>query len=215
MESSAARGIKFQRIRERERAHRAAESAAEKEERLRKRRKRDQERRAAETQEQRQTRLQRKRSRQSESFSSETEEQRGVRLIRLSNNQRERLARESQDKHPLTIGTYANHMNSATLYTTTDSCEILSEHGTSLLKIPLLLYHNTCVGFAEARPIDVETSSLVIIFMHTGNVLYINVHSLDNVTCPSHPYPYSSTCHVVIIFLCYIQFGERSNTATD
>ena len=55
-----------------------------------------------------------------------------------------------------------NHMNSATLYRTTDSCEI-SEHGTSLLKIPLLLYHNTCVGFAEARPIDVETSSLVYI----------------------------------------------------
>ena len=55
-----------------------------------------------------------------------------------------------------------NHMNSATLYRTTDSCEILSEHGTSLLKIPLLLYHNTCVGFAEARPIDIETSSLVI-----------------------------------------------------
>ena len=54
-----------------------------------------------------------------------------------------------------------NHMNSATLYRTTDSCEILSEHGTSLLKIPLLLYHNTCVGFTEARPIDVETSSLV------------------------------------------------------
>ena len=56
-----------------------------------------------------------------------------------------------------------NHMNSATLYNTTDSCEILSEHGTSLLKIPLLLYHNTCVGFAEARPIDVETSSLVVL----------------------------------------------------
>ena len=57
-----------------------------------------------------------------------------------------------------------NHINSATLYRT-NSCEILSEHGTSLLKIPLLLYHiiylNTCVGFAEARPIDVETSSLV------------------------------------------------------
>ena len=52
-------------------------------------------------------------------------------------------------------------MNSAILYRTTDSCEILSEHGTSLLKIPLLLYHNTCVGFAEARPIDIETSSLV------------------------------------------------------
>ena len=59
---------KLQRRRGRERAHRAAETAAEKEERLRKRRKRDQERRAAETQEQRQTRLQRKRSRQSESF---------------------------------------------------------------------------------------------------------------------------------------------------
>ena len=56
-----------------------------------------------------------------------------------------------------------NHMNSATLYRTTDSCEILSEHGTSLLKIPLLLYHNTCVGFAEARPIDIETSSLVLL----------------------------------------------------
>ena len=53
MESSAAREIKLQRRRERERAHRAAETAAEKEERLRKRRKRDQERRAAETQEQR------------------------------------------------------------------------------------------------------------------------------------------------------------------
>ena len=87
-----------------------------------------QERRAAETHEQRQTRLQTKCSRQSESFSLETEEQRGIRLIRLSNNQREILARESQDKHPLTIGTYAHHMNSATLYKTTDSCEILSEH---------------------------------------------------------------------------------------
>ena len=38
MESSAAREIKLQRRRERERAHRAAETAAEKEERLRKRR---------------------------------------------------------------------------------------------------------------------------------------------------------------------------------
>ena len=48
MESSAAREIKLQRRRERERAHRATETAAEKEERLRKRTKRDQERRAAE-----------------------------------------------------------------------------------------------------------------------------------------------------------------------
>ena len=55
-----------------------------------------------------------------------------------------------------------NHMNSTNLYRT-NSCEILSKHGTSILKIPLLLYHNTCVGFAEARPIDVETSSLVFI----------------------------------------------------
>ena len=49
-----------------------------------------------------------------------------------------------------------NNMNLATLYGTTDSYET-SEHGTSLLKIPLL-YDNTCVGFAEARHNDIETS---------------------------------------------------------
>ena len=65
-----------------------------------------------------------------------------------------------------------NHMNSTNLYRT-DSCEILSKHGTSILKIPLLLYHNTCVGFAEARPIDVETSSLVkFLCQHLTSQLY-------------------------------------------
>ena len=53
---------RLQRRREREQAHRAAETAAEKEERLRKRGKRDQERRATEIREQREARLQRKRS---------------------------------------------------------------------------------------------------------------------------------------------------------
>ena len=51
MESPTVRERRLQHRRERERAHRAAETAAEKEERLRKCRKRDQERRAAETEE--------------------------------------------------------------------------------------------------------------------------------------------------------------------
>ena len=89
MESPTAREWRLQRRWERERAHQAAETAAEKEERLRKHRKRDQERRGAETEEQSEARLQRKPSRWNERFSAETEEEREVTLMKLNDNQRQ------------------------------------------------------------------------------------------------------------------------------
>ena len=120
---SASHESKLQRRRERERARRASETAAEKEARLRKRRMRDRARRAAETEEQRQTRLQRKRSRESERLAAESEqhrlararlervhihtrqaldtetpEQRDARLDRMSVRQSERLATETPEE---------------------------------------------------------------------------------------------------------------------
>ena len=73
---SASNERKLQSRRERDRAHRASETAAEKEEWLRKRRVRDQAKRAAESEEQRDARLQQKRTRKSERLTAETEQQR-------------------------------------------------------------------------------------------------------------------------------------------
>ena len=97
MESPTARERRLQRRREKERAHRAAETAAEKDERLRKRTLR--EIRRGELWRQKNRELQRK-CRQSERFLAEIEEQQKVRLMRLSDNQRERLTRVSPFEQP-------------------------------------------------------------------------------------------------------------------
>ena len=114
---STSKERKLQRRRERERAHRASETAAEKEERLRKRRVRDRANRASESKEQREARLQRKRTRlaaqtgqhresrlqglsarQNERLAAETPEQREARLEDMSIRQNERLAAETPEQ---------------------------------------------------------------------------------------------------------------------
>ena len=95
---SASHESKLQRRRERERARRASETAAEKEARLRKRRMRDRARRAAETEEQRQTRLQQKRSRESERLAAESEQHRLARLERVHIHTRQALDTETPEQ---------------------------------------------------------------------------------------------------------------------
>ena len=93
---------------------------------------------------------------QRERLARESRDERDARLDRTSANRRERLARESQDERDTRLDRTSTNQRERL------AVKYLSEDGTSLLKIPLLLYHNTCVGFMEARP---ETSSLVIIIV--------------------------------------------------
>ena len=84
-----------ERRNQRDRARRASETAAQREERLRKRRVRDRARRAEETEDQRAARLARQRGSRNETLAADTEEQR---TARLSANRSERLAMESEQQ---------------------------------------------------------------------------------------------------------------------
>ena len=89
---------KLRRRRERERAHRAAETAQEKEERLRKLRLRDRDSSAAQNTEQRQVTLDHVRDCQRQRLSSETDHQREDRLQRTRDSQNRRLSSETEER---------------------------------------------------------------------------------------------------------------------